>query len=109
MYEDNYRPFATWIREVMAELYSTFKVNGDRKINLGLPVVDHIYELRQSRFLTIPELFAIKTDSDDYHEGNRRSIFYAESWALVHYLIMGNNGKRVPQLQKFIVGINSGL
>ena len=46
-------------------------------------------ELRE-RFIPLPELMAVRHDSPLYNEGDRRSIFYAESWALLHYLLMGS-------------------
>ena len=36
-------------------------------------------------------------------------IFYAQSWALIHYLMLGNNGARRPQLTRFINGLNGDL
>ncbi len=36
-------------------------------------------------------------------------MFYAESWALVHYLILGNNGQRLPQLGKFLQLISNNV
>ncbi|HZS47947.1 MAG TPA: tetratricopeptide repeat protein [Blastocatellia bacterium] len=106
--EDSSRPLPTWLNEGLAELYSTFTITGDKKINLGIPIASHIYTLRQTKFFPLQQLFEIKTDSDEYNEGNKQTIFYAESWALVHYLIMGNGGKRQPQLHQFIQLINSG-
>jgi Flp pilus assembly protein TadD len=35
-------------------------------------------------------------------------LFYAESWALVHYLSLGNQGKRQPQLLNFLKLLMSG-
>ena len=106
--EDSSRPLPTWLSEGLAELYSTFRVSGDKKVSLGIPLSDHIYELRQSKFLTLPELFSINTNSNEYNEGDKRSIFYAESWALVHYMIMGDSARR-QKLQKFILSINAGV
>jgi tetratricopeptide (TPR) repeat protein len=36
-----------------------------------------------------------------YNEGDRRGIFYAESWALVHYLLLGNPARK-GQLATFL-------
>ena len=40
----------------------------------------------QNRLIPLPVLFAVDHNSPYYHEENKGSIFYAESWALVHYL-----------------------
>ena len=39
----------------------------------------------ENRFFRCP-LFAVDAQSPYYHEENKGSIFYAESWALTHYL-----------------------
>ena len=43
-----------------------------------------------------------------YNEGDRRGVFYAESWALVHYLLIGNpqrKGQVGVYLQKYADGV----
>ena len=40
------------------------------------------------------ELFAIDRDSPDYNEGERRGVFYAQSWALVHYMLNDDDRRR---------------
>jgi len=42
--------------------------------------------LRQNKLLPLPVLFTVDATSPYYHEENKGSIFYAESWALTHYL-----------------------
>jgi predicted Zn-dependent protease len=37
--------------------------------------------------LPLPTLFKVDHDSPHYNEGQKQSIFYAQSWALMHYLI----------------------
>jgi tetratricopeptide (TPR) repeat protein len=38
-----------------------------------------------------------------------RSLFYAESWALVHFLISADDGRRLPQLGQFISMVGRGV
>ena len=52
--------------------------------------------------MPLRELFAINTASADYNERDKKGVFYAESWALVHYLMLGNEGRRRPQLIQFL-------
>lgn len=44
--------------------------------------------------MPLKDLVAVTHDSPDYHEGRRQGIFYAESWALVHYLLLGSPERR---------------
>lgn len=92
----------TWFNEGLAEYYSTFAMSDDRKVLLGKPIAHHVYLLRQSSMLPLKTLFKVDQDSAYYNERDKQSIFYAQSWALMHYLILGDKGKRVDQLGKFL-------
>ena len=103
-------PLPVWFNEGMSEVYSTFEVTGgDKKAVLGGPVSYHLRTLRDSQLIPLQRLFSVKYDSPEYNESNIDSIFYAESWALVHYLMLGNERKRQPQLGKFIELMASGV
>lgn len=98
-----------WLGEGMAELYSTFTTPGNsREVTLGKPKSGHVDLLRKNKFLPLGQLFQASHDSREYNEKDKQSIFYAESWALVHYLVLGNQGKRQPQLAKFLIGLVKG-
>ena len=90
-----------WFNEGLAEYYSTFKITDDQKIALGLPIANHVHLLRQSKMLPLRTLFAVDHKSEHYNEGKKQSIFYAQSWALMHYLLIGKPGK-IEKLGKFM-------
>ena len=46
-------------------------------------------------------------ESPVYNEGNRRGVFYAQSWALVHYLSFGNPA-RAKQFSQYLSSVRSG-
>ena len=92
----------TWFNEGLAEYYSTFAIEEDRKVHLGELIPYHLETLRQDKLYPLRRLFAVDQYSPEYNEGSKRGMFYAESWAMVHYLLMGNNGQRVTQLGKFL-------
>ncbi|MGE3840496.1 MAG: hypothetical protein AB7I50_02800 [Vicinamibacterales bacterium] len=78
----------TWFNEGIAEYYSTLRPAGSTAtIELGHLVPDHLARLRRDPWIPLDELFAVSPDSPLYNEGDRRSMFYAESWAVVHYLL----------------------
>jgi FimV-like protein len=52
--------------------------------------------------LPLKTLFAVDQTSPHYNERNKQTIFYAQSWALVHYLIIGKKVGQVEQLGKFL-------
>src|SRR5215203_506556 len=90
-----------WFNEGLAEYYSTFSMSDDQKVVLGNPISGHVYLLRQNKMLPLRTLFDVDHKSPHYNERNKQSIFYAQSWALMHYLIIGKAG-RVEQLGKFM-------
>jgi hypothetical protein len=97
----NFPPQPLWFEEGTAEFYGSFRAT-DREARIGLPVEDHIARLRESKMIPLERLFAVDSDSPEYSADERRGVFYAESWALVHYLLRGNPS-RTPQLGRFLV------
>jgi tetratricopeptide (TPR) repeat protein len=90
---NNFIDIPLWFDEGMAEAYSTFRIK-DGTAQLGQPIPYHRAWLRQHGMMPFEQLFAIDTGSKDYEEGARQGTFYAESWALVHYLFWSGD---VPQ------------
>lgn len=90
-----------WFNEGLAEYYSTFSITDDQKVVMGRPIASHVYLLREKNMLPLRALFQVDQESPYYNESDKQSIFYAESWALMHYLILGNEGQRATQLDKF--------
>lgn len=90
---NNYPGLPLWLHEGLAELYSTFDTNG-AEARIGRPVGKHALWLRSNPLLPMTELFALDVHSRDYHQGERRNAFYAQTWALAHYLLVGNPARR---------------
>jgi Tfp pilus assembly protein PilF len=99
----------TWFSEGLAEYYSTVSITGDQKVVLGRPIASHIYLLRQKKMLPLRTLFQVDSKSPYYNEGDKQSVFYAESWALVHYLMLGKDGWRAPQVAQFAKLVATGV
>jgi tetratricopeptide (TPR) repeat protein len=75
-----------WFDEGFAEYFSTIQVDGN-KVKLGYRAPPgYVEALRQLGLMKVSELFSVQHSSKTYNEGDRRSLFYAESWLIVHYL-----------------------
>ena len=99
-----------WLDEGLAEFFSTFKISDDEmKATLGGPIYRHVFTLREGKLLPLDTLLKVNRRSPHYNESGKAGTFYAESWALVHYLMLENNGKRHDQLTKFIRALGQGL
>ena len=95
--------------EGLAELYQTFETsNGGRTAFIGKPSLQNLLVLRAaSQLMTTAQLQAVQHDSPQYNEGDRRTLLYAQSWALVHYLTFGSK-ERQGQLAKFLSALQQG-
>ncbi|MFZ0759625.1 MAG: tetratricopeptide repeat protein, partial [Candidatus Sulfotelmatobacter sp.] len=75
-----------WLNEGLAEFYQNTDIH-EKDADLGQPSPENLALLRENRLLPLATLFAVDHSSPYYHEENKGSIFYAESWALTHYLV----------------------
>ncbi len=106
---DNSRPLPPWLSEGIAEYYSSFEVeSNEKKVWLGKAIANHVFYLREQKFLPLQRLFAVDHRSPEYNERERKGVFYAQSWALVHYLLLGNNSKWQPQFLQFVNALAAG-
>jgi len=80
-----------WLNEGLAEYFSTLTTD-DRRAVLGAPVYAHLEWLAAHDLMPLSRLFAIGHASPEYHEGDRRGTFYAQSWALTHLLLSRSEG-----------------
>jgi hypothetical protein len=102
------RNVPAWLEEGLAEYYSTYEpARGGREAILGKPVESHLLRLRESRLLPLDELLGVTRDSALYNEGDRRSVFYAQSWALTHMLLAGGPSRRA-QLSDYLARLSAG-
>lgn len=109
--KNNVSPNApAWVNEGLAEFYSTLEMAKDGKAaDIGKPISDHIFYLRQQKLLPLRTLFAVDHSSPHYNEQSKRGVFYAQSWALVHYLMLGNKAQRQPQLNRYLDLVGKGV
>jgi hypothetical protein len=102
----NYPPAQGWFDEGLAEYFSSIRLD-DRQVTMGgdpelQPTVTQDLLQNQHRtnpsksltellaaqvWIALPDLFAIKHDTSTYVEGTHHTMFYAESWMVLHYLL----------------------
>jgi tetratricopeptide (TPR) repeat protein len=98
-----------WMSEGVAEFYSTFQpIDSGKKARIGDPQGTHIGRLR-TEFMPLAALTAVDHDSAEYNERDKQSVFYAESWALYHFLQIGQKQKYAPRLPRFVDSLLSGV
>ncbi len=97
---EGYMPL--WLGEGLAEVYATFELPDARSYAFGAPMEEHINLLREESLLPLPKLLGVGRDSLLYDEVTRSGIFYAQSWALVHFLLFSQQAPGSVALQRFL-------
>jgi len=109
----NYPPAQGWFDEGLVEYFSSIRVDnkqveigGDPELraSAGQDLLQNQIETHPPKSLTellgaqvwlsIPDLFTMKHDTSNYTEGTHHTLFYAESWMVIHYLL---HEKKLPE------------
>jgi tetratricopeptide (TPR) repeat protein len=98
-----------WFNEGLAEYYEQFSIENDQKVTLGSLNQNALRLLGTYPLIPLETFFDIDYTSLHLQGGHGASIFYAQSWAMMHYLIKGNQGKRNPQLAAFMELLARGI
>ncbi len=93
-----------WLNEGFAEFIQNTDIH-NKDVWLGEPSSDDILYLRQNRLIPLPVLLKVDKNSPYYHEEQKGSVFYSESWALTHMLEVTdrqNNTNRVGEYLRLV-------
>ena len=96
-----------WVAEGMAEFYGNTQIEGN-EAGMGYAYPDLIEELKTDQFISLDKLFKVDASSPYYNEENKSSIFYAESWALVHYLMVGDKATHRQMFSDYLKALDEG-
>lgn len=108
--DDNYPPAQGWFDEGLAEYFGSIRIDNKRVEIGGDPELataasagvserdgrpqKSLTELLADPWIPIPELFAMKHESNGANENSHRTLYYAESWIVLHYLL---HEKKLPE------------
>ncbi len=87
--ETNVQNVPLWFNEGFAEFYSSFEVSKDGKQARVGRVAERHLQLLRNRWVPLDQVLGATHLSPIYNVSDDRNTFYAESWALVHYLMVG--------------------
>jgi len=90
-----------WINEGLAELFQNTEIHS-KDVQLGMPNGDDILYLRENSAIPLDVLFRVDYKSPYYHEEEKGSVFYAESWALTHFLFVSDHQNHTNRLQTYL-------
>lgn len=96
-----------WLAEGLAEFYGHTVID-DKFVGMGQADAMLLAELKSESAIPLALLFKTDQSSPYYNEANKTSIFYAESWALTHYLMIGDRGVHRAMLSAYLNALDRG-
>ena len=87
--------------EGLAEFYGNMRIES-KQVLVGAPSTSNVMLLREMQLLPISTLFDADASSPYYHEESKTSIFYAECWALMHYLMTRDRKEKTHRVTDFV-------
>jgi hypothetical protein len=103
----NFRWLPAWLDEGLAEFYGNTRFE-QLQILVGTPS-PRIGMLRSSALIPLDTLLAVNGQSPYYHDEDKVQVFYAESWALVHFLTFGQDMQQGKRLNEFYSLLQQGM
>jgi tetratricopeptide (TPR) repeat protein len=97
----NFRILPVWFNEGLAEYFGNSVIQ-DKYVEVGKVTSYHLRTLQQEHLIPIQTLFQADEHSPLYNEQNHTSMFYAESWAIVHYLMVDPTARKQQLLNTFL-------
>ena len=98
----NFKKLPVWLSEGLAEFFGNSTLR-DKDVTTGTADRTHLYVLNKSEWLPMKTLLGAEDTSPYYNEKKPATIFYSESWAVTHYLLLDPEARREQLLNKFLV------
>ena len=103
----NFDRCPVWLEEGPAEFFErTSIVGADFKMGDWQPGWWDL--LQHNKLIPMEVLAEVDRRSDFYNVEEKRKVFYAQSWLVVHYLMVADEGKRQAQFVRFIELLRQG-
>ena len=90
-----------WLDEGLAEVWSHIEFKKE-EVKLGLPAEEHLRHLNRNSLLPLDILFSVDHSSPHYSDQDKTGLFYSQSWALTHLLLLGDEVRRSNLLGRFV-------
>ncbi|GAB5560247.1 MAG: hypothetical protein SynsKO_18940 [Synoicihabitans sp.] len=90
-----------WFNEGLADVLGGIKI-GKKEVEIGHPMVGRLYPLQNAKLLPLETLFRVTRDSRHYNTDEHAGLFYAQSFALLHYWKYGKSKISPEAVNRFI-------
>ncbi len=109
--ERNVKTIPTWLGEGISDFYSTFRPAPQKGFSVvGAAPPSRGPVLRSGALIPLSKLLSTEGATKILQSGADREVamFYAQSWALVHFLYLGQKGKRGSQVGAYVEALQRG-
>lgn len=97
-----------WLTEGLADFFAASRFNGS-EIQTGLPDPENLRVLRSNPLIPLATLLAVGHSSPYYTHQDKVAMFYAESWALAHYLMLQDVTHHTQHVGEYIAQVAGGV
>jgi tetratricopeptide (TPR) repeat protein len=102
----NFRGLPLWLDEGFAEFYGSTQFDG-HTASFGMPDANLLRLLQREQLIPVAALVSTDSSSPLYNAREHSGMFYAESWAIVHYFMLSPDVKKDALLDKFLATLQS--
>jgi hypothetical protein len=103
------RDVPEWLNEGLAEFYSTFRaMPREGRSIVGEPPPNRTPLLGRGELLPLREVLAMDAGARLQADARRQQLFYAQAWALVHFLNLGDDGRHRPGIARYLAAVQDG-
>lgn len=96
-----------WLSEGLADFFSNTRFEGP-VILTGVPDAENLSVLQSQPLLPLTTLLAVDHSSPYYTRQDKVAMFYAESWALTHYLLTQDAARGTQHLDQYAAQVANG-
>lgn len=96
-----------WLSEGMAEFYGHTQIQQKTAV-IGQTDPMLLQQLRSSTLIPLDVLFKVDRSSPYYNEESKTTLFYAESWGLIHYLMLADRTEHQAMLNAYLDALDQG-
>jgi tetratricopeptide (TPR) repeat protein len=94
-----------WLNEGLAQYFENTEFR-EKDVLLGEPSMDLMETLKQNSMIPLDTLFRVDANSPYYHEEQKVTVFYPESWALTHLLMSEDFKDHVNRIGNYLNLVN---
>jgi len=99
----------SWVDEGVADLYWTFTADPKKgTVTIGIAPPGRVQSLRPTFWIPLKDVVAPDAATQVWTKHPEQvSVWYAESWAFVHFLAFSSKGARAPQLATYLSALQA--